>query len=97
MIFDKRDHCFSFIDVVSEDSSERNDVSVCIVIRICRTGFGASSTEVTFGRIDGDFSIFQCDGSFATGFHADTTLNTFIFLPCYFDTALDSYVVLFCF
>ena len=58
MILNKRDHCLSFIDVVSEDSSERNDISVCIVIGICRTGFGASSTEITSGRINGNFSIF---------------------------------------
>ena len=93
LIRNKRNDRLPFMNTVSEQTAEGNDISMYGVPCFCGTCLYAASAEIAFGFLYGDFSVCMCNGAAAAGLDADATLDAVLFPPFYLNAALDSQVV----
>ena len=93
LVADNRNKLLSFIDVVSEKSSKRYDISRSSLPCICRTALYAARSVVTFVSVDDNPAILHRKCTLAACLHTYTTLDTIVMAALHCHAALDSDIV----
>ena len=83
----------SFVDLISEQSTEGNQISAVSFPRIRRTGLHAAAAVVTLIAVDRHFVSFTFDCTLTARLFADTAADTFILNPGNFHAAFDSDII----